>query len=670
MNSITIPKNKESEHQKINYFILIDNSGSIYSSVNALKQTVSSVHKNMNEGDTISIGRFSGRNSNEWFVRGASKSANIAPLIETKIYSSGLTHFNKPLEELRDVVIKDVTLLSGSFNNVFYFLSDGYSNDQSPEDVTLRICDALNNKFSSKTIVGYGSYYNRSLLLDMADRIGGTFNHVSSYQELKDSGEILVKNKKTLKTIDLPKNYDLVWQVTSNEVIPLVSVDSKVSVLETNEDAELFAVDYSELDSLPQEHLSDMKFVASLAMMLSQKSKANLAVSLLRKAGLPDRAKKLQKAFTVTQKGKEENALKTYALNGGKIIPTLTSPTIPIKKFLEDVKNKISDGLYINLNSSKYRSISRKGEDSSKVAFDTIDELAKVINITGNENRANISFLTVRNGEICQIVDPALKARVVEFNSRASKKIELPIKAPTFRNYALIANGDFNFETITFSSNSEDFSINPSELIDIFDEDVKSINIKDFTGLYKTLIAEKAHASVLRYYIKNNSSQKHSVDKRVEEYGEEGAKLLEEMGLDYEMRYSPKTEYKEKDEDADYIPFLEITAQLKGAATINAKASYEKKVKNGKQNPGDVICWPLFDKYDSILNTMSKEDAVAYFKNTLESIENVIEFLSQKISSMKFFLMVTNSWFEGIEKADEIEYDGLVIKTKETKEYL
>jgi hypothetical protein len=32
--------------------------------------------------------------------------------------------------------------------------------------------------------------------------------------------------------------------------------------------------------------------------------------------------------------------------------------------------------------------------------------------------------------------------------------------------------------------------------------------------------------------------------------------------------------------------------------------------------------------------------------------------------------MITNSWFSDVDKADEFEYDGLVINTKEVKEFL
>jgi hypothetical protein len=47
-----------------------------------------------------------------------------------------------------------------------------------------------------------------------------------------------------------------------------------------------------------------------------------------------------------------------------------------------------------------------------------------------------------------------------------------------------------------------------------------------------------------------------------------------------------------------------------------------------------------------------------------------VDMLSQKISAMKFYLMITNSWFEGVDKSDEFEYDGMVVKVKEVNEYL
>ena len=670
---INIPKRTNSDSsQATDYYCLIDNSGSIWSSISALKDTIKSMVDNLSPKDTISIGTFSGRNDWDWFVRGLSNTANIIPLVNSKISARGLTHFNNPLKELKNV-FSDVKIISSNANSVFYFLSDGYSNDDSPESATISLCRDLSSMFSSKTIVGYGSNYNRRLLLEMSEAINGTFNHISDYTELKQSGEDIIKTKKSLKVVELPKCFDVIWQVTHNEVTPLVCKDNKTVVAETEEDTELFAIDYSEIDSLPEDQLTDAKFVYSLAYILSQKNKANLGVAVLRKAGDIANSKKLQKSFTVSQKGQTENFLKSLALAKGLVNKQEAGNTIPVNDFIATIKSNLGK-VGINMAYSSYKSITRKGDDASKVKFDLTDSNAKIIGIVGNENRANISLLTVRNGNITSVPDNDLFVRINEFNTRSDKQILFPIPTETYRNYTLVANGDFNFDELSLEftdpSNASGYTIKPSEAIDLFDENQKEIKISDFVNIYKTLIAEKAHASVLRFYIKANSEQKHAVDKRVELYGVEGAKLAEEMGLDYAMRFAPKSEYKAKDENADYVPFLELTGKLRGAATISASASYTKYEKKGKPNVGDDICWPLFEKYDDLLAKLGKSVFVELCQKTLEGVEDTVDMLSQKISNMKFYLMITNSWFSDVDKADEFEYDGLVINTKEVKEFL
>jgi len=665
---LNIPKNEEAKNKPTNYFFITDLSGSMWGSIPDLKETLRAVKDLLVQGDTFSLAYFSSSGDFDWICKGANIGGNLEALIESKIYARGLTCFTEVLNSLENVV-NDVQLISGNTENVLFFLTDGYPNDCSPESEVLRVCKSLKKSFIHKQIVGYSGYYNRKLLLQMTEDIGGAFAHVSDYSDMKKSCKDFVSSKKKIKNVALPKNYELVWQVSSKEVLPLVAENSNVEVLESEEDNELFAIDYNEIDNLTSEQLKDGRFVYSLALMLSQKNKANLGVSLLRKAGDKTSAKILQKSFTVTQKGRAENDLKIKAIIGGEIISSDNSSAIFIGDFLKTVKSKLGN-VSIDMNISKYSSISRKGGDVSKVEFKTTDSNSKIVGITGNEDRANISFLTVRKGEITALNDLDLSSRVIQFNQTAKNQITFPIQTETYRNYTLVANGDFNFESLSLVSDDNVYSISPSNDLDLFDENQKDINIGDFTKLYKSLIEEKAHASVLRFYIKKYATQKHSVDLRVEGYGEEGAKLLEEMGLDYAMRFSPKKEYKPKDENADYIPFLEITGQLKGAATISASKSYEKWLKKGKANVGDLIVYPLFEKYEKKLSDLGEETFVEFLQKTLEGVEETVDLLSQKISAQKFYLMVTNSWFEGVDKSDEFEYDGLLVKVKETKEYL
>jgi len=668
---LIIPKNIESKSSPKNYVCAIDVSGSMWNSIKDLKETIRAAKDLMQTGDTFTLGYFSSTGEYSWICKGASNLGGIDKLIEEKIYARGLTNFTEILKTV-DSTVNDVVLTSGNTENVFLWLSDGYNNCGGTESEILKICSSLKSLFVHKMIIGYSSYYDRNLLLKMSENIGGTFSHVSDHSSMNKATHDFVGTKKKVKVIELPKCFDLIWQVSNGEIITLECGDKKVSVLETDADNELFGVDYDELDSLPDSELTNAAFVYSLAYVLSQKNKANLGVNLLRKVGVPDIAKMLQKAFTVAQKGNAENELKRLAGIGGDIVPsTGNSKNININDFLETISKNLGN-VSIDLGSSSYNSISRKGDDVSKVKFENSDKLSKIVSITQNENRANISFLTVRKGLVTSIEDKELFEKVWEYNKTSETPILLtPIETETYRNYTFVANGDFNFDKLVLNYADEVVEVDPSKDIDLFDDTVQEIKIQDFVNLNKALIAEKAHASVLRFYIKKYSEQKHAEDLRVTRYGAEGAKLLEEMGFDYAMRYSPKKEYVAVDKDnMDYVPFLEINTNLSGASKIDAKTSYEKYLKKGKQNPGDLITWPWYEKYDQQYTDLGKEVFVELCQTALNGIDKTVDVLSQKISSTKFYLMITNSWFVGVDKSDEFEYDDLVIKTKETKEYL
>lgn len=664
---ITLPKNKEKTNKPVNYFFVVDLSGSMYGSVRDLKDTLLSLKTHLGQKDTLSLAYFSSYGDFRWIVKGASLShTSLDSIISKEVYARGLTCYTQVLDSLK-ATIGDVATQTGNKDSVLYFLSDGWPNDNSPEAKIYAACADLKGTCASAYIVGFSNYYNRNCLVTMSEKIGGQFSHVDSYKGIKPSCEAVMANKPERTKVKVDKKYDLVWQVTS-DVVPLEqNKDNSVDAFAGEGESSLYAIDFDEIDTVKEK---EAKFVYSLAVLLSQKNQANVAVSYLRRMGAKSAAKLLQKSFTVSQKGNAENALKALALHetGDVKVEKSAASTVALADFVESVKNKIGK-VSINLKDSDYSSISRSGGDISKVEFETTDKDAKIVGITGNENRANVSFLTVRNGKITKINDADLKARVDAFNKTAKKKIKLPIQSTTFRNYAFVANGDFNFKRLVLVDDKTAVVV-PEKEIDLFDENTKAIKIGDFVKLYTTLIEEKAHAAVLRYYIKENAEQKHADDLRVSTYGAEAVPLLEEMGLDYQLRYAPKKEYKPKDETGDYIPFTEITAALEGASKISAKDSYAKMLKKGKQNPGDKICWPLFEQYDKQLAKLGKANFVEYCQTKLDGQEALVDNLSQKVSMMKFYLIITNSWFEGVNKSDEFTHDGLVIKVKEVNEYL
>ena len=662
---IILEKTQNAVNKPTNYFCIFDNSGSMYGSIKTLKDTLLATKKLIGPQDTISLGWFSGYNKFDWIVKGATITANFDSLINQHVYARGATHYNQILKSLNDV-IQNVSTLAGHSNNSMLFLTDGWPNDNSSERDILSICKGLNGKFASTKIIGYSGYYNRNLLLDMAEAIGGQMSHISDHYELDKDYKTFFENRVLIKNIAIDKKYDLVWQVNSKDVLLLTQkADNSVDVQDNGEESELFAIDYDELKGLTA--INDAKFVYSLTYILSQKNKANMGVQLLRTVGDYKMAQSLRKAFTVAQKGAIENMIRTFALLGGTPVITETPNTTKLETFLEELDSK---DVYLDTTNSDYTSISRKGTNVSKVEWNLTDEKAKIIQVVPNENRPNISLLTVRQGEIANVTDEDLANRITEFNATATKPITFPIKSATYRNYSLVANGDFNFKKLVLEENGTTNIINPDNDLDIFDENVKSIHIKDFVNLNKTLIKEKAHVSVLNFFIKNNSEQKHAEDWRVSNYGAEGAKLLEEMGIDYAGRYSPKKESIPVAEDGDYLEFLEIDGYIKGASTVSASASFKKWEKGSKPNAADEILFPLFEKYTEMQKALSKELFVQMLQGILEGVQKTTKLLSRQLAAMKFYLTTTNAWFDGVEKQDEFEYEGLVVKVKTAKEYI
>lgn len=667
---IVIPKNENVVNNATNYVVVVDVSGSMWHSIDQLRKTLLAVNDLAGEKDTLSIAYFSQSNNFEFFVKGASiKNNNLQALVDSKIYARGATNYVQVLEKLPDI-LNDVKLQTGNDNFALYFLSDGYPNDGSPENRIYKVCDSLKNSFSVKTVVGYGANYNRNILLEMANKLQGNMSHVSDYIEMNKNYRTFFKGKKSKQNIKLTEQHDLIWQVTDNDVVTLTpNPDNSVDVLDTVIQSKLFGIRYDELDNLSKEILEDGAFVYSLAYLLSQKNKANLGVKLLRKAKDAFAAKMLQKSFTVSQKGRAENELKISAVHGKKISsPKKEVKTTTLSDYLKNIKSNVGK-ISINLKKSRYNNISKKLEEVSKVKYQTNDENATIVGVVGNENRPNVSLLTVRKGEILGVEDEDLQKRINDFNQGHDTKIEFPIESETYRNYSLVANGDFNFNELTLSDN---FTIIPDIDLDLFDESDKNIKIGEFVNLNKTLIKEKAHMSVLNFYIKKYSDQKNINDIRVERYGKEGAELLSEMGLDYQMRYSPKRGSSVKDPDADYIPFLEIDTYIKGASTVSASESYKKYEAEPKKKPNvaDEMMWPYFDEYEVLFNTLGKELFIETIQTKLKGVKSTVDFLSSKLANIKFYMITTNSWFDGVEKVDELIYDELVIKVKETKEYL
>lgn len=661
---LNIPKNTEKTSKPTNYFVVCDNSGSTYGFIHELKQTLIEINSQCSDKDSISIARFSGTGDYEFFVTGMSmKDKNLANLINKKMRASGLTNFNQSLTKLQTVV-DDVVLATGIDNNCFMFLSDGMPNDNSPIKQTYELCEQLKPKFVSSTVIGYGSYYDRNVLLKMAETLGGTFTHIANCKALEKANQEIFKSGKKLKVVPIDQKYDLVWQVLGKEIRALTQKsDNSVDILEEDDSENtLFAVNYSELDTV---ELTEPSFVYSLAYILSQQNKANLGVSVLKRSGDQKTAKTLQKAFTTSGKGNAENLIKS--LINEKTLPQTPQPNL--KKLSNFLKELEEGDFYLDVKRSTFNKISREANYLNNVEFEYSDSLPKIVAIVQNEKRPNVSLQTVQVGKINQVLDADLKQRIDAYNVTAAKAITFPIVATTFKNYSLVSNGDFNFRELVLNHNSQPIVIVPDNELEIFENSDEPLNSKDFAKQARALIVAKAESSVLNYLIKEKGGDVHSEDLRVTNYGEGAVELLKELGLDSQMRYAAKEGSNVKDENADFIEFLAITCNIDKASSINAKEAYAK-IQSGKLNLPAQICEPYFSKYLALESSVKPEDYIQLLRDALKTNKNLVSKIAEKLSEIKFRMATTNAWFEDVPKADKFMVDDVVINVKTEKEYL
>lgn len=658
---LQIPTNPQKTIAPTNYFLILDNSGSMYGSISEVKQAVHALKALVRAKDTVSLAYFSSHGDFSWIFKGANLAdADITKLIDTKIYARGLTCFNQVLGTVRDTV-NDVQLLSGHNNNILYFASDGYPNDRSPENELYSICKDISNLFVASNVLGFSNYYNRNVLLKMSKDLKGTFTHVSNGREMEKANVEIFKAGKKQKKIDIAKKYDIVWQILGNEIRILPQdADNSVSILEESDSTNiLYAVDYSELDTVD---LDEPSFVYSLAFVLSQSNKANYGVSVLKRAGDVKAATLLQKSFTVSAKGQAENLIKGM-INNSEIPKTSRPNLITLSKFLE----KIENGSYaLDVVNSEFSKISRAGNYLNNVKFEASKEQPVISGIVRNENRPNISFQTIQKGQIVEILDADLKTRIDTYNQTAQKPITLPIDAVTFKNYTFVANGDFNFQKLILNPG---ITIVPDEEIEIFEESNEPITAKDFAQRAKALIHAKAESSVIQFLIKEQGATTAATDEREALYGAGAVDLLKEIGLDSQMRFAAKQGSNVRAENADYIPFMEIETKIDKAATINAKDAYAK-IQSGKLNKPAEICKPFFEKYKALSGNLDTAQYVSTLQDAFKANKKLVARLAEKLVEIKFRMITTNSWFEDVPKQDKFMVDDLIIEVSEAKEYL
>ncbi len=223
-----------------NHIWIIDRSGSMYSELPRLIDDLKVRIRSLNFGDIFSFAWFSSEGGDYSFVIKGFKITEtkdfttLDKIFDANKQARNMTCFSEVLENAV-TVISDLTIINPNFSLLFF--TDGYPVVSNYAKEVKNIGTALKTlsaKVNSALLVGYGSYFNKELMGNMAETIGGAL--VSS-RNLHTFAESLDKflldaggaNPKTTVTLEQESVYPFAIALTENNVVSLAIENEKVS---------------------------------------------------------------------------------------------------------------------------------------------------------------------------------------------------------------------------------------------------------------------------------------------------------------------------------------------------------------------------------------------------------------------------------------------------------
>jgi hypothetical protein len=194
LNKIELPTNGLPEVPPCKHNIWIyDRSGSMYSLIRQVIKDLEHFADKLQDGDTLSVAWFSTENGTyRYILKGHVVGQHSPEIVKNMLHQNntviGLTCFSEVLKET-EVVVKDLLAMGISDSFALMFFTDGYpvvSNYSKELKAIFESINALAPVISDAILIGYGDYYNRELMADMASAIGGTLVHTSRLCEFEE----------------------------------------------------------------------------------------------------------------------------------------------------------------------------------------------------------------------------------------------------------------------------------------------------------------------------------------------------------------------------------------------------------------------------------------------------------------------------------------------------
>ena len=676
-----------------NHIWIYDRSGSMWGLLDKLIEDLISRAKKIPIGDTITFGWFSSEGQHNFILKGFKVTDKkdyslLEKALRSNNYTLGCTCFSEILYETEQV-IQDLSIFSSNF--AFAFFTDGYPIVSSYDSEIKSIYNAverLNSKVTAALFVGYGDYYNKQLMAEMAEKIGGSLTHSANLASFSITLDSFIDSSLESKKIAVKIDSDVtpntfVFNINGTN-INLYSVDKNNEVKMScgeNEKTSLYVLTdvkpkgkeikvrglSKKLCSFDTE-LNFLRACYASAYILTQRTKTDIALDILGFIGDKKLIDLVTNSYTNAEYGKaEENIKDAVFVHEKRFLEGKVKNYVPPADafcFLDlvDLLSEDDDAyFYPRHEKFVYKKIGRPSvQEENYPKFNANkDTKSSFTDVVWNETKLNLSMRAVVRGTI-------------DLPAGDASKYGLVPSYPTFqyKNYTFIKDGILNITEVPASMSEATFNelIKKGILADaIWEEDIvwekdriytlcldviPIVNRKiaegktSATELCKLVLEEqklKATLKAIKWYYAQEFPEKELSVATAKTFIEKQQAFLESVGINTKTgAFEPPTKTAEA---TDFYMSKEFAVKVKGLSSLPKIEVVAEKLKaNKKLTSSDTLVATGVTMYTSekFASEAAKKE---WFEKTIASLKEEIKKVRRKVQETKFSVLLGKRWF-------------------------
>lgn len=662
-----------------NVIFAIDVSGSMYNELPKIRQQLKNKIPNLiGVNDTISIIWFSGKNQAGVLKEGVKVQnlidvQNLNEAIDRFLVPIGLTAFLPPIE-IAERVINNLSSNGNCFS--FIFLSDGYNNDSSWDDVIKQLM-SLEDKVDSSTFIEYGYYADSDALTEMSEIMGGEKIFSKDFDSYNvEFDKIISKKTAQRRVLDISsfKNnmlYQFLYSIDSkNETINVFSSKGKKQILIPQDVESVYFLTQKMIDT-ENSRFANCELLSS-AFVLADRLRYTNVEDILLDVGDSYLINKFSGAYGKQKLNDLKDDLKVLAFNDEKLYSqgrvakdfVIKQNAYCVMDLIKDLQNgdcyfypynKLFD--YNRVTSKKVTKIVLTDDIKNELAnAKSLSELNKITSdisapefiypsdvenigmsfntLVWNQDRANLSVQTKLFGKV--------KLPKNSFNMSE-------VDSFIYRNFTLIKDGIVNVSRIPVKLDDKTHKkLNSLNLLDeengytILDISTlptinRSMSVRPSAKKLAELEFDLIKLQVNQKYLKYLKDKFEVVNKT--KYPDDVAEWLKSIGVT-DNGFSPKVESVET---SDFYISQVLKVKIEKTSTIPKISDFINKLENGKNL--NVVELLLKNRYDEF-NSKYKTHTLTNVLDELTIVDKARREYLIEIAKIKFGIILSRSWFK------------------------